>query len=70
MRLPIDAHLQPSGKINAIEKKECHAQQTKAYNDQKAHHLSELTVGSKVLIKYPATKRWSTPGVIVEVGRN
>lgn len=40
------------------------------YFNRKAHPLPELTVGSHVLIQHPQTKRWATPGVIVEVGPN
>ena len=35
-----------------------------------AHPLLPFNVGNHVLIQHPDTKRWSTPGIIVEVGPN
>ena len=39
------------------------------YN-KRAHSLTELEVGAHVLIQHPATKCWSTPGIIIEKGPN
>ena len=40
------------------------------YYNRKARPLPELVLGNHVIIQHPVTRRWSTPGTIVEIGPN
>lgn len=52
-----------------IEAKSLKAQEkSAAYYNQNAKDLKELSVGDHVLIQNPDSKRWITPGIVVEVG--
>lgn len=40
------------------------------YFNRRTQPLTALVVGNHVVIQHPETKRWATPGVIIEVGPN
>ena len=39
----------------------------KTYFNKAAHPLPALAIGDQVVIQNSMTKRWSTPGVVVEI---
>ncbi|EFX75160.1 hypothetical protein DAPPUDRAFT_250935 [Daphnia pulex] len=45
-------------------------EKTTNYYNRDAKDLPELTIGDHVLIHNPDSKRWTTPGVVVETGPN
>jgi hypothetical protein len=45
-------------------------EKTTNYYNRDAKDLPELTIGDHVLIQHPDSKRWTTPGVVVETGPN
>ena len=42
----------------------------KEHNNRSTRILPTLEVGNHVLIQHPTTKCWSTPGIVVEIGKN
>ena len=54
---------------STLEKRACRSKELQVEHfNKKTRPLTPFSIGNYVIIQHPTTKRWSTPGVVVEVG--